>query len=70
MLVLTSVILASQEAAIRRVEVQSQPRQIVWKALSRKNPSQKRAGGVAQVVEHLSSQDEALSSNRSTAKNK
>jgi hypothetical protein len=28
--------------------VQSQPRQIVLKTLSRKTPSQKRAGGVAQ----------------------
>jgi hypothetical protein len=28
----------------------SQPRQIVHKTLSRKNPSQKRAGGVAQGV--------------------
>jgi hypothetical protein len=30
--------------------VQSQPRQIVRKTLSQKNPSQKRAGGVAQGV--------------------
>jgi hypothetical protein len=42
------VILATQEAEIRRTEVQSQPQQTVCKTLSRKNPSQKRAGGVAQ----------------------
>jgi hypothetical protein len=30
--------------------VQSQPGQIVCETLSRKNPSQKRVGGVAQVV--------------------
>jgi hypothetical protein len=42
--------LATQEAAIRRIPVQSQPREIVCKTLSRKKPSQKRAGGVAQGV--------------------
>jgi hypothetical protein len=49
---LTSEILATQEAKIRRIPVQSQPRQIVWETLSqkKKNPSQKRAGGVAQGV--------------------
>jgi hypothetical protein len=31
--------------------VQSQPGQIVHKTLSQKNPSQKRAGGVAQGVD-------------------
>jgi hypothetical protein len=44
----TSVILATQEAEIRRITVQSQPRQIVHKTLSRKNSIQKRAGAVAQ----------------------
>jgi hypothetical protein len=38
------VILATQEAVIRRVLVWSQPRQIVYKTISQKNPSQKRAG--------------------------
>jgi hypothetical protein len=42
------VILATHVAEIRRITVQSHPRQIVLKTLSRKNPSQKRAGGVAQ----------------------
>jgi hypothetical protein len=44
---LTSVILATQEAEIRRIAVQSQPGEVVCKTLSSKNPSQKRAGGVA-----------------------
>jgi hypothetical protein len=47
---LTSIILATQEAEIRRIEVQSQTRQIVHETLPRKNPSQKRAGGVAHGV--------------------
>jgi hypothetical protein len=37
------VILGNQEAEIRRIVVQSQPEETVSK-----NPSQKRAGGVAQ----------------------
>jgi hypothetical protein len=48
------VILATQEAEIRRILVQSQPQTIVGKTLSLKNPSQKKggrgAGRVAQVV--------------------
>jgi hypothetical protein len=44
------VILATQEADIRRITIQSQPRQIVRETLSQKNLSQKRAGGVAQGV--------------------
>jgi hypothetical protein len=47
---LTPVILATQEADIRRIVVQSQPRQTVQETLSWKNTSQKRAGGVAQSV--------------------
>jgi hypothetical protein len=42
----TPVILLTQEAEIRRIMVQSQPRQIVDE-----NPSQKRAGGMAQGVD-------------------
>jgi hypothetical protein len=45
---LTPVILTTQEAEIRRFEVQSQPRQIVCETLSKKYPSQKRAAGMAQ----------------------
>jgi hypothetical protein len=40
------VILAAKEAEMR-ITVQSQPGQIVPETLSRKNPSQYRAGGVA-----------------------
>jgi hypothetical protein len=47
---LTPVILATQEAEIRRTAAQNQHGQIVCGTLSRKNPSQKRAGGVAQGV--------------------
>jgi hypothetical protein len=42
------VILATQEAEIRRIVVWSQARANSSKILSRKNPSQKRAGGVTQ----------------------
>jgi hypothetical protein len=44
------VILATQEAEIRRIAVQSQPRKIVHETLSRKNLSQKWTGGVAQGI--------------------
>jgi hypothetical protein len=43
------VILATQEAETRGIVVRSQPGQIVFKTLSRKNSSP-RAGGVAQGV--------------------
>jgi hypothetical protein len=47
---LMPIILATQEAEIRRIEVQGQPRQIVYETLSRKYPTtQHTAGGVAQV---------------------
>jgi hypothetical protein len=39
---LTPVILATQEAEIRKIAVQNQPRQIVHKILSHKNPPQKK----------------------------
>jgi hypothetical protein len=45
---LTRIILATQEAEIRRITVQRQPGQTVYKSLSQKKKSQKRAGGVAQ----------------------
>jgi hypothetical protein len=56
---LTPVILATQEAEIRRIVVQSQPGQIVHEILSCKYPALKMAGEVAQVVEHLSSKTKA-----------
>jgi hypothetical protein len=45
-----TLILATQEAEIRRITVQSQPRQIVSETLFQKSPSQKTIGGVAQGV--------------------
>jgi hypothetical protein len=45
-----SVILVTQEAEIRRIVFQSEPGQIVCETLSQKNPSLKRAGGVAQGI--------------------
>jgi hypothetical protein len=45
---LTPIILATQEAEIRRIEVQNQPRQIVCETLSQKPFTKNRAGGVAQ----------------------
>jgi hypothetical protein len=44
------VILATQEAEIKRIMVRSQPWQTIQETLSQKDPSQKRAGGVAQGV--------------------
>jgi hypothetical protein len=39
---LIPIILGTQEAEIKRIMVQSQPGQIIHKALSRKKPSQKQ----------------------------
>jgi hypothetical protein len=39
---LIPIILATQEAEIRRIAVRSQPGQIVHETLTRKNPSQKK----------------------------
>jgi hypothetical protein len=47
---LSPIILATQEAEIRKITVQSQPRQIVRKTLCQKNPLQKMVGGVAYDV--------------------
>jgi hypothetical protein len=44
------VILATEEAEIRRIMVPSQPSQRVQETLSRENPLQKRAGGVAEGI--------------------
>jgi hypothetical protein len=59
---LTSVILTTQEAAIRRIVVQSQPGQIVQETLSQKTHHKNKAGGVVKV--------KTLSSSLSTAKRK
>jgi hypothetical protein len=55
----TPVILATRETEIRRLKVQGQPGQIVLETQSQKYPLQK-AGGAAQVREHLPSKREAL----------
>jgi hypothetical protein len=64
------VILATQEAKIRRITVQSQLREIVCETPSQKYPTQKRASEVAQEVEHLPSKCEALSSDPTSTKKK
>jgi hypothetical protein len=48
---LMPVILACQEAKIRRIVIRSQLGQIVLKTLSQKHPLQKKAGGVARGVD-------------------
>jgi hypothetical protein len=48
--VLTPVVLATQEAEIRRIVVQSHPGQVVPETLSRKTLHKNRAGGVAQGI--------------------
>jgi hypothetical protein len=62
---LTPVILATQEDRI-----QGLPQANSSNTLSQKYPTQKRAAGVTQVVEHLPSKREAHSSNPSAAKKK
>jgi hypothetical protein len=48
------------EAKIRRITaIQSQTKQTVLEMLSRKYPTQNRAGGVTQVVKHLPSKCKA-----------
>jgi hypothetical protein len=71
--VLTPVILATQEAEVRKIEFQNQPRQTVLKTLSQKKKkknSTNRANGVTQVVEHPPSKCEVLSSNPTIKKKK
>jgi hypothetical protein len=48
---LTPVILATQEAEIRKIMVKSQPRPIICKTLSWKTHHKKRMGGVAHGVD-------------------
>jgi hypothetical protein len=59
------VVLATQEAEIRKIIVQSQSWQVAQAEPILKIPTQKKAGGVGQVVEHLPSKCETLSSNSS-----
>jgi hypothetical protein len=44
------VVLATQEAEIRRTVVQNQPKHTVTETLSQKHPTQKTTGGVAEGV--------------------
>jgi hypothetical protein len=60
---LRPVILATQEAEIRRIVVGSRPVKIVFKTLSQKYPTQNTAGEVTRVLECLPSKCEALHSN-------
>jgi hypothetical protein len=64
------VILATQEAGIRRIMVKARPEQIVVRSCLENTHHKKRAGGVAQVIQHLPSKYEALNSNPSTMKKK
>jgi hypothetical protein len=61
-------ILATLEAENRKIEIQSQPGQIVFETICQKYPTQKRACGVPRVVECLPSKCKALSLNPSTEK--
>jgi hypothetical protein len=50
------IILVIHEGEIRRIEIQSQPKHIFLRpCLENKYSTQDKAGGVAQVVEHLPS---------------
>jgi hypothetical protein len=62
------IILATWEADIRRITVQSQPRQTVCKTLISKNTQHKKGLVEWRSVECLPSKYEALSSNYSMAK--
>jgi hypothetical protein len=61
----TPVILATRKAESKEIEVRSQPRQIVHETLSQNYPTQKRAGGVAQMVEpHIASMRPQYNNNK------
>jgi hypothetical protein len=61
--------LATWEAEIRRIVVQGQAGQQEWDAIS-KIPNVEKGWWSGQVVEHLSSHHEAMSSNPSAEKKK
>jgi hypothetical protein len=66
---LTPIILATQEAEIRRITIPSQLAQIVCEILSsQKNLHKKGLVGCLKWSEHLPSKHEALSSNPNAAK--
>jgi hypothetical protein len=53
---------------MRRIMIQSQPQANSYETLSQKFSAPKRAGRLAQAVEHLPSKRETLSLNHSTTK--
>jgi hypothetical protein len=65
---LTPVVLATEKAEIRRIEVGSKLGQIVHKTLFQQHSTQNMAGGAHQVVESLPSNHKALISNPNTEK--
>jgi hypothetical protein len=69
---LMPVILATQEAEIRRIMAQCQPRQIICQTVFQKKPITKWTGGVTQVVVYLPglASVRPLSSNPNTTKKK
>jgi hypothetical protein len=67
---LIPIILATQEAKIKRITVQDQPKQIVLETLSQKHPTQRKVGKVAHMGEHLPRKCEALCSNLSIVNKK
>jgi hypothetical protein len=64
------VIIATWEAEIGGSWFEASPRQIVLKTYLGKNLPPKRAGRVAQVIEHLPNKNEVLNANLSTTKKK
>jgi hypothetical protein len=65
---LQSQLLGRQRSGGNRFK--ASPREIVYKTLSQKYPTQEKASRVVQVVEHLPSKHEVLSSNTCIAKKK
>jgi hypothetical protein len=62
------IILATWEAEIKRITVESQAGEIAYETLSQKIPIENRTGRGSQVVECLHNKFEAWSSNSSTDK--
>jgi hypothetical protein len=61
------IILAILETRLGGSQFEPNPGQMVHETLSQKYPIQNRTGEVAQVIKHLSSKHEALSSNTSNS---
>jgi hypothetical protein len=63
---LTPIILATQEAEIKRLLIRSQPGKIVCETLSQQYPTLKRDGRLAQVVEPLLSRQFSVQTHSTT----